>query len=169
MESDQEFQGYEVDPGEAGYDDEAGYYEGEPGAEGYDDDMLAELGVIDEYGEVDEDALAEVIENLRATHNDQATLAQLQQDKELEQVANELEHRHPVLRDESGVAAMLDSAAELLGYEGDPQDLLEYTVANPQLVEDAVEHMEGAGIFQKLWKQSQGPANHFWGAGGMTG
>jgi hypothetical protein len=115
-EYDGDFQAYGVptegaEP-EGDFEDAEGYGYGEDDIEGYDADALEELGVIDEYGQVDEDRLADVIENLRAVHNDQATLAGLQQDKELEQVAQDLENRHPVLRDEQGTYAMLDAAAE---------------------------------------------------------
>ena len=65
---------------------------------------------------------------------------------------------------------MLDSAAELLGYEGDPQDLLEYVTANPEIAEDAVEHMSGGeGQYLRMWRQQQSEGSRFWGTGGGGG
>jgi hypothetical protein len=166
---DQEFSAYEIDPGEAGYEqeDEGAYYEGES----YDPIEMAEgLGLIDEYGNLDEERLADVLDGVVQQQNRQADLAQAQTDHHIDQVARDLERAHPLLRSESGVAAMLDAAAEILGYEGDPQDLLEYTVANPQLVEDAVAYTEGEGIFHKLWKEQQrDPGAAFFTGGGGSG
>jgi hypothetical protein len=152
-----EFQGYEI-PADEGYEDE-GAYEDEGGHyedESYDPIEMAEgLALIDEYGNLDEERLADVLDGVVQQQNRQADLAQAQTDHHIDQVARDLEREHPQLRSESGVASMLEAAAELTGYQGDPQDLLEYTVANPQLVEDALQHMNGAGIFDRLWAENQ--------------
>jgi hypothetical protein len=169
-----DFNAYEIDPGEAGYEHEAGGYEEEPyGAEEtYDPYELAQsLGIVDEYGEVDEERLADVVDGMYQQQNRQADLGQAQTAHHMDQVARDLENEYPQLRSEAGVASMLEAAAELTGYGGNPDDLLEYTVANPQLVEDAIEHMNGAGIFERLWTEQQREPGvaFFLGSGGGSG
>jgi hypothetical protein len=167
---DEQFSAYEV-PADEGYEDEG--YEADEGLgdEGYHtDDVLEELGVIDEYGQVDEGRLAAVVEGMHRVHQDQVGLAQAQTEHGMDQTAQDLENQYPQLRDEAFTMAMLSTAAEMLGYEGDPQDLVEYTCANPEIVHDAVEHMNGEGIFQRMWEeQRRDPGVAFFTGGGGSG
>jgi hypothetical protein len=172
MTDESQFQGYEVDPAEAGYEDagydDGGYYEDEYGAEGYVEDPYESLR--DEYGGISEEKLAALAESMREVNNEQAARAEAIEARQIDQTAAELEREWPELRTPEGVESMLGAAAELLGFEGTRDELIDIVAEDPRIVVDAMEHKSGGeGQFLALWRSQQGAANQFWGAGGQGG
>jgi hypothetical protein len=149
-----EFNAYEVTP-DVEYADEGG--------DAYSDVPQSVLDYFtDEYGDLDEGALENFLENVA---EEAGTLEQAHRQvhqREAEALAGDLESRYPMLREESGVRAVLESAHELLGIRQpvDSDELLGWVFDQPDaedIIEAAVERASsGEGMFQKRWHDHQG-------------
>jgi hypothetical protein len=160
---DEGFQGYEV---EEPYGDDGGYTEQQL-------DMAEQLGVVDEYGDIDYDRLNFILENADQHVRGVTAAAQAASDHAQEQVwgdnltkADRLEQENVILRHEDGVMEAFYALCEAAGAEP-TQEAFDAFLADPRAVQAGVESMN---VFQKahLEKQIEGPGRDFW-MGGNTG